>query len=104
MDPARERQEAIQEEQRRLRRLRMIVDLTSNVLAQQRMSRQEAERLVTAARRQALALFPDKESVYDLVIAPRLARMMDEFVGPARPTARILPFRRGDRSRRDPRL
>jgi hypothetical protein len=92
MDPDAGRQEAIREEQRRLRRLRMIVDLTANVLAQQRMSRKEAETLVAAAKQRALKLFPDKEGVYDLVIAPRFARLMDEFVGPARAPARVLPF------------
>ena len=80
------------EEGRRLRRLRTVVDLTSAVLVQGRLTRPEAEALVAAARRQALALFPDKESTYELILAPRFARLMNEFVGPERPRATVLPF------------
>jgi hypothetical protein len=80
------------EERRRLRLLRTVVDLTTNVLAQGGMTRPEAEALVDAARRRALELFPDKAETYDLILAPRFARLMDEFVGP--PTANVVPFRR----------
>jgi hypothetical protein len=80
--------EAVAEENRRLRILRTIVDLTSNVLIQGRLSRLEAEALVAATRRRALELFPDKESTYELILAPRFARLMREFV----PAARVLPF------------
>jgi hypothetical protein len=85
--------EAVADEQRRARRLRAVVDLVTSVLMQGRLSRPEAEDLVTAARRQALVLFPDKESTYELVLAPRFARLMDEFVGPPLPR-KILPFPR----------
>ena len=47
---------------------------------------------MAAARKQALVLFPDKEGTYDLVLAPRFARLLDEFVGPA-PPRKLLPFR-----------
>ena len=70
----------------------MVVDLTTAVLVQGRLSRREAEELVAAARRRALELFPEKESTYELVLAPRFARLMDEFVGPAG-ERRVLPFR-----------
>lgn len=80
------------DERRRLRVLRTVVDLTTSVLAQGRMTRPEAEALVAAARRRALELFPDKASTYDLILAPRFARLMDEFAGP--PPANVVPFRR----------
>ncbi len=80
------------EEGRRLRRLRTVVDLTSAVLVQGQLTRPEAEALVAAARRQALTLFPDKESTYELILAPRFARLMNEFVGPEQQGARVLPF------------
>lgn len=70
----------------------MAVDLTAAVLAQGRLSRPEAEDLVAATRRRALQLFPDKEGTYDLVLAPRFARLLNEFVGPAPSAARVLPF------------
>jgi hypothetical protein len=80
------------DERRRLRLLRTVVDLTTNVLAQGRMTRPEAEALVAATRRQALELFPDKASTYDLILAPRFARLMDEFA--TLPAANVVPFRR----------
>lgn len=86
-----ERSLALADEARRARQLRMVVDLTSNVLAQGRLTRAEAEDLVAAARRRALQLFPDKADTYDLILAPRFKRLMDEFVGPA--PGRVLPFR-----------
>jgi hypothetical protein len=69
----------IEEETRRLRELRMVVDLTCNVLMQGGLPRGEAEELVAAARRRALELFPDKEATYELILAPRFARLLREF-------------------------
>jgi hypothetical protein len=83
--------EAIQDEERRARRLRLVVDITCSVLMQAQLTRDEAEDVVATARRAALDLFPDKEETFDLILAPRFARLMDEFVGP-RPPRRILPF------------
>lgn len=69
---------AIAEEQRRLDKLRRTVDVTCAVLRQAVLTRREAEHLVAAARRDALELFPDKGEVFDLVIAPRLERILEE--------------------------
>ena len=82
---------AVEEEVLRLRLLRMVVDLTCNVLMQGRLSPDEAEDLVSAARRRALELFPDKEATYELILAPRFARLMREFV-PAKKTASTPPI------------
>jgi len=79
------------DERRRLRMLRMVVDLTTSVLVQGRMTRPEAEALVAAARRRALELFPDKASTFDLILAPRFARLLNEFAVPA--TGKVVPFR-----------
>jgi hypothetical protein len=73
---------AMAEESSRLRQLRMVVDLTSNVLMQGRLPHDEAEELVAAARRRALELFPDKETTYELILAPRFARLVREFAPP----------------------
>lgn len=80
------------EEDRRARQLRMIVDLTSSVIVQGGISRNEAEALVTATRRRALDLFPGKEETFDLILAPRFSRLIREFVAPLPPN--VLPFRR----------
>ena len=83
----------VAEENRRGRQLRMIVDLTSSVIAQGAISREEAEALVAATRRRALELFPGKEDTFDLILAPRFARLIREFVPPVPPT-NVLPFPR----------
>jgi hypothetical protein len=77
--------EEIQDEERRSRRLRLVVDITCSVLMQSRLTREEAEDIVATARRCALELFPGKEETFDLILAPRFARLMDEFVGPRVP-------------------
>lgn len=85
-DPA-----AVEDERRRVRQLRVSVDLTCAVLRQGRLGRDEAEELVAALRHQSLELFPGKGHVFDLVLAPRLQRIMDE-LAPAPDPARVLPF------------
>ena len=78
------------EENRRARQLRLIVDLASSVIVQGGIDRGEAEALVAATRRRALELFPGKEDTFDLILAPRFARLIREFVLPA-PPANGLP-------------
>ncbi len=68
----------ILEEERRVRRLRLVVDLVMNVLCQSDMPVEEAAELVAATRRFALQLFPDKELAYDLIYQPRFRRLMAE--------------------------
>jgi hypothetical protein len=87
---ARASDEEIAEEARRARELRVIVDLACSVIAQGGATRAEAEALVSATRRRALALFPGKEETFDIVLAPRFARLIREFV----PASNVLPFRR----------
>jgi hypothetical protein len=69
---------ALAEEQRRLDSLRRLVDVTCALLRQAPMAAEEAYELAALARREALSLFPDKAGVFDLVIAPRLGRILDE--------------------------
>jgi hypothetical protein len=88
-----ERSQAVAEEQARARRLRVIVDLTTAVLMQGRLTRDEARDLVSAVRQRALELFPDKGDTYDLILAPRFERLIREFVEPPPASARVLPFR-----------
>jgi len=62
----------------KIRRLRLLVDLVSSVLRQNEMPLAEAVKLVTGVRTHALALFPGKERTYDLLYAPRFARILRE--------------------------
>ncbi len=65
-------------EEKNMRRLKFIVDLTQAVLMQSDLSLQEALQIADNTKKAALALFPGKESVYDLVYAPRFRRIIDE--------------------------
>ena len=87
-----ERAAACADELRRVRRLRMVVDLTTSVIMQGGLSHHEADELIAAARVRILDLFPDKESTYELILAPRFARLTDEFARPV--AANVVPFRR----------
>jgi hypothetical protein len=71
-------QAEIDEESRRARRLRIVVDLTLNVISQGQLPYEEATELIAATRRVALQLFPDKAATYDLIYAPKFERLMRE--------------------------
>ncbi len=79
--------EELQEEERRLRQLRIVVSLAMNVIAQSDLSRTEAEALVAATRHTALGLFSGKELAFDLIYLPRFRRLMAERWPHARSTA-----------------
>jgi len=84
--------QAVKDERRRADVLRRTVDVTCALLRQARLPRSEAEAIVAFTRGRVLELFPGKEDVFDLVLAPRFARILDEFC-PA-PAHKLLPFRR----------
>lgn len=71
----------IREENRRVRRLQIVVDLVTSVLFQSEIPPEEALELVGATRRFALSLFPDKEQTYDLIYKPRFERLLREKYG-----------------------
>jgi hypothetical protein len=73
--------EAVRQENLKIRRLRLLVDLVSSLLRQNEMTLVESVRLVNAVRAQALHLFPGKERTYDLLYAPRFARILREKYG-----------------------
>jgi hypothetical protein len=68
----------LQDEARRMRRLRLLVDLTTAVLRHRPLTRSEAQAAVAALREQVLHLFPDKGDVFDLIYRPRFCRLIDE--------------------------
>ncbi len=70
--------EAVKEEDRRLRHLKFIVNLTMSVIAQSDLSLEEASKMVASTREVALRLFPGKETAYDLIYKPRLQRLLNE--------------------------
>lgn len=74
-------EELLKDEERKMRRLRLIIDLTQAVLMQSNFCLQECLELSDSTKRAALSLFPDKESVYELVYAPRFRRILEERFG-----------------------
>ena len=69
--------EAVREENRRLRRLRLLVDLTMARLYQDHdLSHLEALEVIEQCRNAALALFPGKESAFELIYRPRFERVL----------------------------
>jgi len=71
--------EALQDEDKRIRLLRFVVDLNQAVLMQQAdLTLREAFELLKNTKRAALNLFPDKEFVFDLIYAPRFRRIIRE--------------------------
>ncbi len=75
--------EEIQEESRRIRRLRITVHLALSCIAQGGMSMEEARALEEATRMAALRLFPGKGPTFDLIYAPQFERMIREVFRPA---------------------
>ncbi len=74
---------AIQDENRRVRFLRMLVDLSLLSIREGDLSLQQAWEVVEEARRAACNLFPGKEETFDLIYQPRFKRAIDETFGPA---------------------
>ena len=74
-------EESVADERRRLRRLQILVQMVSSVLAQSDLTIEEAAELAAGVRRAALALFPGKELAFDLLYKPRLQRIIHERFG-----------------------
>jgi hypothetical protein len=70
-------QEQIDEESRRIRRLRILVRLTLETIAEGGLSAEEAAGMIAATRRVALEMFPGKERAFDLIYRPQFQRMMN---------------------------
>jgi 4-hydroxy-3-methylbut-2-enyl diphosphate reductase IspH len=69
---------AIEEESRRIRTLRLLVDFSLAYLAQTKLSLEEAQAVVQGVKKQALRLFPEKEETFDLIYLPRFQRLLTD--------------------------
>jgi hypothetical protein len=69
-------QEQIDDESRRIRRLRILVQLTVETIAEGSLSAEEAAGMIAATRRVALEMFPGKERAFDLIYKPQFQRVM----------------------------
>lgn len=70
--------EEINQEDRKIRHLRQMIDFTSILILQSDMDIEEAQQHLAALREFALRLFPGKSEVYDMVYGPRLKRLLLE--------------------------
>ncbi len=69
----------IEDENRRLRRLQIMMSMVMQVLSEQSdLTIEEASELAASSRKAALTLFPGKELAYDLIYKPRLQRVIKE--------------------------
>lgn len=67
------------EEQRKIRRLQMMMDMVMSVISQDdKLTVEQAAELVADSKKAALAMFPDKELAYNIIYKPRLQRLMRE--------------------------
>lgn len=72
-------QSEIEEENRKIRRLQIMMNMVMSVISQDTgLTVEEAAELVANTKRAALAMFPDKEFAYDIIYKPRLQRLMNE--------------------------
>jgi hypothetical protein len=72
-------QSEIEEENRKIRRLQVMMSMVMSVISQDTdLTVEEASELVANTKRAALAMFPDKEFAYDIIYKPRLQRLMNE--------------------------
>lgn len=71
-------QQAVREENRRLRYLRFLVDLALLEIRRGRYTKAQAEKIVENIRSQALQLFPGKELAFELIYRPRFRRVIAE--------------------------
>jgi hypothetical protein len=70
---------AEREEQRKIRRLQLMMDMVMSVIGQdESLTVDEAAEMVADSKKAALAMFPDKELAYNLIYKPRLQRLMRE--------------------------
>ncbi|MHB8111296.1 MAG: hypothetical protein ACYDHW_14830 [Syntrophorhabdaceae bacterium] len=70
--------DALLEEEKKLRRLRFIVDFSLEFIRGQDISQEHALKVIEGVRKQALKLFPGKEDTYDMINAPRFKRLLNE--------------------------
>lgn len=80
----RDRAAAIADENQRMRRLRLIANLTTAELMQSDLTLSEARAVVERMRRAALALFPGSEATFELIYGTRFERIIRHRFGAAR--------------------
>jgi len=73
-----ELEQALNEENKKVRRLRFIVDFAIQYIRTQEITHDQAIGVVEGVKKHALLLFPDKEETFDIIYAPRFRRVLNE--------------------------
>lgn len=68
----------IADEEKKLRRLRFVVDFALNFIRVQNITHEHALSIVEGVKKQTLTLFPGKEDQFDMIYAPRFKRVLNE--------------------------
>jgi len=77
-----DRKAKIEDENKQIRRLRFLVDLTFATIAQDNdLTLDQAWEHVLALKGAAVAMFPGKEDTFDLLYMPRFSRLLQERFG-----------------------
>jgi hypothetical protein len=77
--PEDDRAALIAHEDKMIRRLRFLVDLTFATIAQDgSLTLEEAWEHVRALKGAAVAMFPGKDATFDLIYLPRFSRLLKE--------------------------
>lgn len=71
----------VQVENKKIRTLRFMVELTIALIYQGEITREEALERVEGVRHYALKLFPGKENAFELLYAPKFKRVIREVYG-----------------------
>lgn len=75
--------EALLDENRRMRRLRYLIALTTAELMQGDHDLAQAEAIIERTRQAVLSMFPGKEGAFELIYRPRFLRILRERYGTA---------------------
>lgn len=65
------------EEDRALRKLRLLVDTASHVLAAPTITLGETMRIIYNTRTKAILMFPDKAETFDMIYGRRFIRILE---------------------------
>jgi hypothetical protein len=72
----------IKEENRKIRFLRFLVDLSLQSIQQEDLSLEESLKIVEDVKKAACNLFPGKGETFELIYRPRFDRVIRERFGP----------------------
>jgi hypothetical protein len=66
------------DEEKKLKRLRFIVDFALEFIRTQDINHDSAITIVEGVRKHTLKLFPGREEAFDIIYAPRFKRVLNE--------------------------